>query len=573
MILSACGLVTQDDAQGPSGIVEVRLIGFNDFHGNLEPISINVPDASGTPVAVPAGGAAYFASAIASLKAANPNHAVISAGDLISASPLVSALFLDEPTIEAMNLIGIDFNAVGNHEFDRGQAELLRMQHGGCAKHTAREPCQGSGNFPGANFAFLAANTVKSDGRTLFPATAMKNFTSGSHTVKIGFIGLTLKGTPASVTPTGVAGLTFADEAQTANALIPGLREAGAQAIVVVIHEGGYPTGGFNNSDCRGMTGGIVPILDKLDPSVDVVITGHTHRAYVCDYADVDPAKPFLLTSAGQYGTLLTAIDLKIDAVAGRVIDKRARNIIVQGAQGETGNGAPNTVLPTFASHPGVQALVARYVKAAAPLANRPVGRITASIHRRFAPSREHALGNLIADSQLAATRRPDKGGAQIALMNPGGVRTDLNFVGEGAISYGQVFSVLPFGNHLVVKSFSGAQIRRLLEAQWASGANSLATPRVLLPSAGFRYAYDLRKPAGQRVSDITLNGVPLQDGIRYRVAMNDFLASGGDNFSVFNEGTDVVGGENYVDALIEYLASNSPVAPPALDRITRIDR
>ena len=590
LALLACGVPGIGDAwrADEPAIVSVRLIGFNDFHGNLEPpgISINVPGADGKPVAVPAGGAAFLASAIAELKAGNPNHAVISAGDLIGASPLASALFLDEPTIEAMNLMGIDFNAVGNHEFDSGQSELMRMQQGGCAKNTAREPCQLSRSFAGANFTFLAANTRKADGQTLFPATAIKSFSSGSHTVKVGFIGMTLKGTPASVTPTGVAGLTFTDEAQTANALIPSLRKEGAQAIVVVVHEGGYPSGGINDNDCRAMTGGIVSILENLDPSVDVVISGHTHRAYVCDYGKTNPAKPILLTSAGQYGTLLTAIDLKIDARAGRVVDKRANNVIVRNApvsSGERGvsadankdasKDAPGPSLPVFTAHPAVASLVAKYAEAVAPLANRTVGRITGSISRRLAPSREHALGNLIADSQLAATRAPERGAAQIAFMNPGGVRTDLNFAAGGAVSYGQVFGVLPFGNHLVVKSFTGAQIRRLLEQQWASGANTVATPRVLLPSNGFRYSYDLRRAAGERVGSITLNGAALLDAVRYRVVTNDFLASGGDNFTVFNEGTDAVGGEHYVDVLVAYLGSQSPISPPTIDRITRIDQ
>jgi 5'-nucleotidase len=576
LALTACGVGSLQDAEEPA-VISVRLIGFNDFHGNLEPprIAITAPGANGSPVAVPAGGAAYFASAIASLKSANPNHAVISAGDMIGASPLVSALFLDEPTIEAMNLMGIDFHALGNHEFDRGQSELMRIKHGGCAKHTALEPCAINKNFPGANFAFLAANTVKADGQTLFPATAIKSFTTGRITTKVGFIGMTLKGTPASVTPTGVVGLSFADEAQTANALIPGLRAQGAQAIVVVIHEGGYTSGGYNDGNCDGMTGGIVPVLEKLDPAVDVVVSGHTHRAYICDYAKTDPAKPFLLTSAGQYGALLTTIDLKIDARAGRVVEKRANNVIVQGAPFPSGAGgdiALTTSYPVFAPHPEVASLVTKYSAAAAPLAGRAVGRITAPITRRFAPSREHALGNLIADSQLAATRAPEKGGAQIAFMNPGGVRTDMNFSAGGAVSYGQIFGILPFGNHLVVKTFTGAQIRSLLEQQWASGANTVATPRVLLPSTGFRYAYDLRRPAGQRVSGITLNGVPLSDAGRYRVVINDFLAAGGDNFSVLNEGVDAVGGEVYVDALVAYLAANNPISPPALDRITRLD-
>ncbi len=574
-LLAACGGEAPLRASGSGAEITIRLIGFNDFHGNLEPprMAINAPGQSGS-VAVPAGGAAYLASAIARLKAENPNHAVISAGDLIGATPLVSALFLDEPTIEAFNLIGVDFNAVGNHEFDKGWQELLRMQHGGCARYTAREPCRVNKAFPGANFGFLAANTVKPDGSTLFPATAVKTFNSAGRTVRIGFIGMTLKGTPAIVTPSGVAGLTFRDEAQTANALIPGLRAQGANAIVVVVHEGGNTTGGYNDKACPGLSGDIVPILEKLDTSVDLVISGHTHRAYVCDYGRTNPSRPFLLTSAGLYGTLVTSIDLKFDTATGRVIGKSADNVIVQGEPYVSGTGEAVPLserYPIFPANPPVADLVARYAEAAAPLARRVVGRIAASITRTAAPSLESALGNLVADAQLAATRPSQKGGAQIAFMNSGGMRADLAMSGDGTVTYGQLFSVQPFGNSLVVKTMTGAQIRAVLEQQFASGSNTLARPRVLAPSRGFSYSYDLSRPPGSRVSALTLDGKPLSETGGYRVAMNSFLASGGDNFTVFNQGTDALGGDQEIDALEAYLDASGPVLPPATDRIRRV--
>ena len=285
-------------------------------------------------------------------------------------------------------------------------------------------------------------------------------------------------------------------------------------------------------------------------------------------------SKPILVTSAGQYGTLLTAIDLTIDARAGRVVGKQARQVIVQGAPFRSGGAtvAQSKEHEVFLPDPQVQGLVAKYSAAAAPLAGRPVGRITESINRRFAPSREHALGKLIADSQLEATRSPEKGGAQIAFMNPGGVRTDLNFTGDGTVTYSQLFGILPFGNTLVVKTFTGAQIRLLLEQQFASGANTASTPRVLLPSRGFSYAYDLRRPAGQRVGEIALNGVPVDEAGRYRVVINDFLAEGGDNFSVLRQGEAATGAGHYVDALEAYFAVHSPVKPPLEQRIRRMD-
>lgn len=555
------------------GTMDVKLIAFNDLHGNLEPpkLSISAPAKGGGTVPVPAGGAAYLASAIASLKAKNPNNAVVSAGDMIGASPLVSALFLDESTIEAVNAMKIDFNAVGNHEFDKGQTELLRMKNGGCAKNTALEPCRVNKSFPGANFGFLAANTVKGDGNTLFPATGMKTFTKDGATVKVAFIGMTLKGTPNIVTPAGVAGLTFKDEADTANALIPQLKAQGADAIVVVIHEGGTTTVGYNDKSCAGLSGDILPILNKLDTSVDIVISGHTHRSYVCDYGKTNPAKPFLLTSAGQYGTLLTDINLTIDTRTRKVTAKAADNVIVQGEAYTSGTTtvALTDQYPTFDKNQEVAALINQYLTIAGPLVQRVVGSLTATATRTLTTSKESVLGNLIADAQLTATSPAGKGAAQIAFMNPGGVRADLAPAGDGSVTYGQIFAVQPFGNSLVVKTMTGAQIKAVLEQQFNSGSNTVAAPKVLLPSAGFTYSYSTSAPAGSRISNLSLNGTAMADGTSYRVTMNSFLATGGDNFTVFNQGTDTLGGDQDVDALEAYIKANSPLTPPATNRIT----
>ncbi|MDQ0081875.1 MULTISPECIES: bifunctional metallophosphatase/5'-nucleotidase [Variovorax] len=555
------------------GTMDVKLIAFNDLHGNLEPpkLSISAPAKGGGTVPVPAGGAAYLASAIASLKAKNPNNAVVSAGDMIGASPLVSALFLDESTIEAVNAMKIDFNAVGNHEFDKGQTELLRMKNGGCAKNTALEPCRVNKSFPGANFGFLAANTVKGDGNTLFPATGMKTFTKDGATVKVAFIGMTLKGTPNIVTPAGVAGLTFKDEADTANALIPQLKAQGADAIVVVIHEGGTTTVGYNDKSCAGLSGDILPILNKLDTSVDIVISGHTHRSYVCDYGKTNPAKPFLLTSAGQYGTLLTDINLTIDTRTRKVTAKAADNVIVQGEAYTSGTTtvALTDQYPTFDKNQEVAALINQYLTIAGPLVQRVVGSLTATATRTLTASKESVLGNLIADAQLTATSPAGKGAAQIAFMNPGGVRADLAPAGDGSVTYGQIFAVQPFGNSLVVKTMTGAQIKAVLEQQFNSGSNTVAAPKVLLPSAGFTYSYSTSAPAGSRISNLSLNGTAMADGTSYRVTMNSFLATGGDNFTVFNQGTDTLGGDQDVDALEAYIKANSPLTPPATNRIT----
>ena len=558
---------------GSEAPVTVKIIAFNDFHGNLEPpkYSVDAPAAAGATVRVPAGGAAYLASAIDSLRRRNPNHAVVAAGDMIGASPLVSALFLDEPTIAAMNLIRIDYNALGNHEFDKGRAELLRMQNGGCDKHTMREPCQVE-PFGGADFSFLSANTVTESGAPLVRPYGIKSYGEGARQVKVGFIGLTLREAPSLVTPAGVAGLRFADEAETANALIPALQAEGADAIVVVIHQGASTRVGYDDKSCEGLSGDILPILDRLDSRVDAVVSGHTHQAYVCDYGRINPAKPFLLTSAGYAGSMITDIDLTIDPVAGRVTAKRADNVIVQSEAYTNARGAIATTdqYPRFEAEPRVAALVARYVGAAAPVAAEPVGRLSAPALRAPNDAGEQVLGNLIADAQLAATRAQDAGGAQIAFMNSGGVRADLVPGENGVVTFGQIFAVQPFGNTLMVKSFTGRQILEILEQQFNSGSNSVEQPNILLVSSGFTYAYDLKRPAGQRILDARLNGAPLRDETVYRVAMSNFLASGGDNFAAFREGTDQVGGAQDLDALIPYIAAAKLLTPPAADRIVK---
>lgn len=569
-LLSGC---VSGAATEPAAPLTVKIIAFNDFHGNLEPPrqAIAAPAATpeAEPIRVPAGGAAYLASAIERLRSGNPNHAVVSAGDLIGASPLVSALFLDEPTILAMNLIRIDFEAVGNHEFDRGRAELLRMQNGGCARHTIRQPCRVDRDFPGAQFRFLAANVVTETGETLFPAYAVRSFGNGRRAVQVAFIGLTLEETPTVVDPAGVAGLVFRDEADTINALIPRLRAEGADAIVVLIHQGASTDVGFNDHSCAGLEGDLLPILARLDPEVDLVVSGHTHNAYVCDHGRIDPTRPFLVTSAGRYGSLVTDIDLTIDQARG-VIGRRADNRIVQseGFAGSFGEVAVTGLFPAYPRQPEVAALVDRYAAAAAPLAARIVGRLTGPATRTETAAGEQVLGDLVADSQLAATRPAQAGGARIAFVNEFGVRADIVPAADGSVTYGQLFAALPFGNSLVVKSFTGRQIRALLEQQWASGANSVERPNMLLPSRGLTYAYDLSRPAGERILDLRLDGEPLRDDAVYRVAMNSFLATGGDNFTLFRDGADPVGGPQDLDALEAYVAAGSPLAPPVADRI-----
>lgn len=565
--LAAC--VTPREAAMPLAPVEVQILAINDFHGALEPprVSIPAPAPDGSTVAVPAGGAAHLATAVARLRAGHASTITVAAGDLTGASPFASSQFLDEPAVLALNQIGLALNAVGNHEFDRGPQELKRLQDGGCVQHTLRAPCRVDGQFPGARFRYLAANVRTPAGDTLFPATAMRSFGEGRRRALVGFIGLTLKETPTLVVPSAVAGLTFTDEAETINALVPKLRAEGADAVVVLIHQGVTTEVGYNDKGCGGVAGDLLPILARLDPGVDLVVSGHTHAAYVCDYGAIDPTRQFLLTSAGRSGTLVSDITLAIDPAAGRVISRRADNVIVQGAaySGAAGAVAVSADFPIFPPDPQVAALVARYVAAADPIAKRVVGRMAAPASRDRNISGESPLGSLVADAQLKAT------GAEIAFMNSYGLRADLVPAPDGSVTYGQLYAVQPFGNVLQLKGMTGAQIRAVLEQQFASGANTAEKPNMLQVSSGFAFTYDLRRPAGQRIVSVTLQGRPLDETRVYRVAVSNFLATGGDNFTAFMSGADLGGKVEDIGALEAYFAG-APVTPPATGRITRLD-
>ena len=534
--------------------VEVGVLAFNDFHGNLEPPrqTVSTPDGLGGTVQVPAGGAAWLASALDALRARRPNHLTVSAGDMISASPLASSLFLDEPTIGVMNRLGLDFSAVGNHEFDRGQQELLRLQNGGCAKFTAREPCQIE-RFTGAQFRYLAASTRTAAGGTLFPASGLRTFGEGARQVRIGVIGLTLKGTPMLVTPSGIAGLTFADEADTINAEVPRLKAQGADAIIVLIHQGGKTTGAPDPNGCAGLAGEILPIIARLAPGVDVIVSGHTHEDYVCDIPTSDPARPLLLTSAGQYGKEITEITLMVDPAAHRVIARSARNHIVQSVAFTSAKGpvTATPLFPQYAPRADIAAYVQRYVDAAKAVATRAVGILSGPASKGEGPvaNTGGAEGNLIADAQLAATR---SAGADMAFMNPFGIRAAIVPAADGAVTFGDVYLAQPFGNALVTGTMTGAQIKAALE----QGFDAIGPEQVLAPSAGLIYRFDRRQPVGSRITGITLHGKLLDPAARYRVTVNGFLALGGDGFTAFTGAQNTATGPTDIEALEGYFRS-----------------
>lgn len=565
-LLSACaGHGSLERGTAP---VTVKIIGINDFHGNLEPPrqAVNATLPSGETVRVPVGGAAYLATAIDRYRAKNARTLVVSAGDLIGGSPITSSLFVDEPTIGVMNRIGLDFNAVGNHEFDSGRLELLRKQNGGCEKLTMREPCQVEKPFEGAKFRFLAANVGTENGGTLFPPTALRTFGKGRSAVTVGLIGLTLKDTPMLASPSGLTGLEFRDEAETINALVPQLKAQGADAIVVLVHQGLYTKVGYNDKSCGGVTGELPNILAKLDPRIDLVVSGHTHWAYICDYGQVDPARPFLVTSAGVYGEYITDIDLTIDPATNKVVAKRADNILVQSEAytGTQGRYEPRAELEQFAPHPEVAAYVARYVQAVTKSKERPVGKVSGSARKPVAATDESQLGNLIADAQLAATRAA---GAQMALMNNSGIRADLDAAAGNGVTFGTIYAIQPFANDLITKTFSGADLKALLEQQFDGESFNQS----FSPSANVAYAFDLTRPLGSRVFDIMIDGQPLDPAKDYRVTMNSFLAGGGDSFTVFRKGRDATTGAQDLDALEAWIAAAPVRDLPPLGRVRNL--
>ncbi|MCX6462304.1 MAG: bifunctional metallophosphatase/5'-nucleotidase [Pseudonocardiales bacterium] len=517
--------------------VEVQLLALNDFHGNLEP-----PTGSGGAIAgVPAGGAEYLATQLRLLESEvkKQNTITVAAGDLIGATPLLSAAFHDEPTIESLEEAGLDLASVGNHEFDEGAEELLRIQNGGC--HPVDGCADPAAAYDGADFQYLSANAFVTDtGDPLLPPYAIERVQG----VQVGFIGMTLEGTPNIVTQAGVAGLTFADEIETGNRYAAELQARGVEAIVVLLHEGGQQAPGSGINDCTGLTGPIVEIAAGFSDAIDVVVSGHSHQAYNC----VLDGKT--VTSASSFGRLVTDIDMRIDRRTGDVVDVTADNVVVT---------------RDVAADPAQTALIARYRQLLGPIAGRVVGTATADITRAAAPSGETPLGNLIADSQLAGT--DDEQGAVAAFMNPGGVRADLL---TGPITYEEAFTVQPFNNVLTTMDLSGADLDCVLEQQYVVN-------RTLQPSAGVTYTVDTAAPAGTaaapcsgaRVNDLAIGGVAVDPAGTYRITVNNFLADGGDGFSVLRNGVNRVVGQLDIDAFVAYLTANDPVSPPATNRIT----
>lgn len=578
--VTACDDDNDDTPAPPAAPFAVKVIGFNDYHGNLQsPGTFGVSTAIPADQRPPVGGADFIAAHVARLKAQNPNNVVVGAGDSIGATPLISALFFDEPAVETLNRIGLEFNAVGNHEFDKGSDELLRLQNGGCKMSggaTDPNSCKGATvgtpvPFEGAKFKWLSANVIKtSTSQPLLPAFGVKTFNG----VKVAFIGMTLKATPTIVTPSGVAGLEFRDEATTVNNLVPTLKAQGIESIVVLVHEGGFQTGTLSHINlCEGNLDGsaIKNIVSLLDDEVDLVISGHTHAAYNCRLPN-KAGRNIPVTSSSAFGRVLTDIDMTIDPATKDVTSVVAENVLVVRND------------PSVPATTAVANIVTAYNGLVAPIANMVIGAITGPLpNTRVDAACNMPAGDLIADAQLAATKPAGFGEAVIAFMNGGGVRNPgFTFPqsaaneGDGNVTYGEAFTTQPFGNSLVTMTLTTQDIKNVLEEQFAAcrGQSATAT-RIFLPSTGFKYSWDGSKACDARISNVTLTtaagtetlvdsaGAVQNPTKTYRVTVNNFMATGGDGYLTFKNGTNLLGGAQDIDALAAFLGGFKTPSPP----------
>ncbi|HEY8983203.1 MAG TPA: bifunctional metallophosphatase/5'-nucleotidase [Streptomyces sp.] len=549
----------------PGRYQDVQLLSFNDLHGNLEPPSgssgrVTELQADGTTKTIDAGGVEYLATHLREARKNNRYSITAAGGDMVGASPLISGLFHDEPTIEALNKLDLDVTSVGNHEFDEGARELARLQNGGC--HPT-DGCYTDKKFKGADFPYLAANVLdeKTNRPILKPYWVWRK-----NGVKVGFIGVTLENTPGVVSAEGVKGLKFKDEVETINKYARELQRQGVQSIVALIHEGGAPASGAYNYNCDspgagdGISGPIVDIAKNITPAVDALVTGHTHAAYVCTINDPS-GKPRMVTSAASFGRLYTDTTLTYDRWTGDI----ARTAV---------KSANHVVTRTVPKAPDMTQLIDKWNTLAAPIGNRPIGYISADISNT---GTESPAGDLIADAQLAYGRQLDPE-TDLALMNPGGVRAGFTYAakgteGDGVVTYAEGFTVQPFANTVNLQNFTGAQVVQVLKEQ-VSGTNA-ASPKILQPSANLTYTLDLTKSGADRVvtDSIRLNGAAIDPAATYRVATNSFLAGGGDGFPTLGLGTGDLVGTDDLAALAQYLTAHSsasaPLAPPVANRIT----
>lgn len=530
LLLSGCAspLLSPTAPAPAAGPLTLNLVALNDFHGNIEPskYTYTPPGATG-PRTIQAGGIDVLKGALDAFRKEDPDLLFVAAGDLVGASPAASAMFADEPSIEALNRMGLVASSLGNHEFDPGPQELLRQQHGGCVSPRPTKACQFAPDFKGAGFSYLAANVVDArTGQTIVPGWRIVDVKG----VKVGLIGAVLHDLASVTVAASIKDLDVRDEAAAINAVLPAMRALGAQVFVVLIHEGGFADQPFDQAGCDTLHGPIVAITKRLDPAIRLVISGHSHTGYLCNVGDK------VVTQADAYGHLLSRIRLTLDPATKAVQHIDVRNVVMDPA--------------AFAPDAGLSAYLAEVRDKSRAVLGQPVARVAAGVSRDDNPAGESVLGDAIADAAVAATRDQ---GVQIGFMNPGGIRRDLEAGADGVVTFGQVQAILPFGNTLIAMDLTGAQLRRVLEEQWDRPASS--GPSILAVSSGLAYDWDSTLPVGRRVTNVRVDGKPLAADRTYRVVVNNFLAGGGDSFPTLAQGTRRVDtGRRDLDTLIAWL-------------------
>lgn len=515
-------------ASAPPAPVAVNIVAINDLHGYLQANGYAYKDANGTVQRVEAGGIDTLGGMLDQLRGQDPQLLFIGAGDLVGASPQLSAMWADEPTLLALRGMGLKFSAIGNHELDNGKAEFLRQMRGGCQSSRPGKACQFQAAYPGSGFPYLAANLIDTDtGKPLLPAYQVETV----HGVKVAFVGAVLRGVAKVVSVRGMQGLKATDEADAINAVIPELKAQGVNAIVAVVHQGGETPEPYDKPDCQQLSGDIIDVAKRLDPAVDVLISAHSHQGYLCKVGKL------LVTQGSSYGHLLTHLTLEVTPGTHQVTAIQAQNLLA-----DPGKYQPDAKMAAL-----LQQVEAR----SNAVLLRPVGTPGApTISAVEDANGESPLGDLITDAQLAMTA---KLGAQIAFTNPGGIRNHLVLTpGQTQLNFAQVASTQPFNNDLVLMSMTGAQLQAVLNQQW-QGLDFKA----LQVSHGFSYRWDPKRPVGDRVvpGSLRLGNKPVAAGQAYRVVMNSFLADGGDRFEVFRQGA---GRQDTrlidLDALLAYL-------------------
>ncbi len=510
-------------------VTTIKLLGINDFHGQI----VDGRKSGSHPV----GGAAVMASYFK--KEMDDNTVIALMGDQVGASTPASSLLNDEPTILFFNSLGNSHctpqtrldpacnivATVGNHEFDKGQKNLFEMINGRDTAPTNNWiPLP---HYPGASFPYISANIVDATtGKPLFQPYIIKNVNG----TRIAFIGAILKDAPSVIMPTRIQGIKFLDEADTINQYLPKIKAQGVNIVVVIIHQGGQQNAYEGPTrDNSNITGDIVNIVNRLDDGVDVVMAGHTHQ-FLNGFLNNKSGNKVLVTQAYSYSAAFAEVTLHVDNKTHSVMDESA-SIINTYADQAPGNAPDADTVKLI-----------QYAKDKTdPMVNQHIGDLQNPLSKNPNAAGESELGDLITDAMRANVH------ADISFMNAGGIRANLD---AGNVTWGTLAAVQPFSNQVVELALTGDDIRTLLEQQWTTARSSV------LGVSGLAYSYDSSKPIGQRVLTITHDGQPLDSKKTYMVATNDFLALGGDGFTVLESASVIKSGDTDLNALISYIES-----------------